>query len=309
MPAARSPARLASTLIGLLVRAEGGVDEVADEINRALPTFEAAGDDATVARLAHRGSRTGTGGDVRSVRWRQPSSARSSTLAAPRIPASSRTSRSGSASRRLFGPLAIDLARPRLDELIAGAAPESAVKGFLLVSSSLPGRNGRRVRRCALALSAKGRRSSMRSAAASALPRSRRGRARSSCLPAIPAQRNESSVPRSSSSRRSASARTLLRSPPSSRRRCTRRADPEEALAATVHERGGVLARRRPRADLVARRSREGTRPARPRPGGAGPRNRRRRARRHHRLSGVRGRGAARARGGARGRRRDGGGT
>ena len=46
-------ARLASSLIGLLVRAEGGVDEVADEINRALPTFEAAGDDATVARLAH----------------------------------------------------------------------------------------------------------------------------------------------------------------------------------------------------------------------------------------------------------------
>jgi tetratricopeptide (TPR) repeat protein len=38
----------------------------------------------------------------------------------------------------LIGPLPIGLGRPRLDELIESAVPESAAKGFLLVSSSLP---------------------------------------------------------------------------------------------------------------------------------------------------------------------------
>ena len=37
----------------------------------------------------------------------------------------------------MVGPLAIDLGRPRLDELIEGAAPDSAAKGVLLVASSI----------------------------------------------------------------------------------------------------------------------------------------------------------------------------
>ena len=129
-------ARLGSTLIGLLVRGEGGVDEVADEINRALPTFEAAGDDSTVARLLIRLA------DV--YWWRCQVGPMEETLERaleharraddPRLK-SDVSVRLGFAT--LFGPLAIDLGRPRLDELIASAAPESAVKGFLLVSSSL----------------------------------------------------------------------------------------------------------------------------------------------------------------------------
>ena len=129
-------ARLGSTLIGLLVRGEGGVDEVADEINGALPTFEAAGDDSTVARLLIRLA------DV--YWWRCQVGPMEETLeraleharraSDPRLE-SEVSVRLGFAT--LFGPLAIDLGRPRLDELVAGAAPESAVKGFLLVSSSL----------------------------------------------------------------------------------------------------------------------------------------------------------------------------
>jgi tetratricopeptide (TPR) repeat protein len=130
-------ARLASTMIGLLVRAEGGVDELADEMNRALPTFEAAGDDALVAGLLIR---------LADVYWwrcqvcpmeetleralehaRRAGDARRQSLASIRL---------GFAT--LIGPMPIDLARPRLDELIGSVAPDSAAKGFLLVSSSLP---------------------------------------------------------------------------------------------------------------------------------------------------------------------------
>jgi class 3 adenylate cyclase/tetratricopeptide (TPR) repeat protein len=130
-------ARLASTMIALLVRAEGGVDEVAEEMSRALPTFEAAGDDSTVAALLIRLA------DV--YWWRCQVGAMEETLEralehARRADDSRRRSdasiRLGFAS--LIGPLPIDLARPRLDELIETASPDSAAKGFLLVSSSLP---------------------------------------------------------------------------------------------------------------------------------------------------------------------------
>ncbi|MDQ3067419.1 MAG: AAA family ATPase, partial [Actinomycetota bacterium] len=47
-------ARLELGTIRLLSRAEGGVDELAAEVERALPLFEQAGDDATVARLLTR---------------------------------------------------------------------------------------------------------------------------------------------------------------------------------------------------------------------------------------------------------------
>ena len=105
-------ARLASTLIGLLVRAEGGVDEVADEINRALPTFEAAGDDSTVARLL---TRLADGYWWRCQVGPMEQTPRARTRArSPRRGPPPRVGRrrSGSASRRLFGPLAIDLGAP-----------------------------------------------------------------------------------------------------------------------------------------------------------------------------------------------------
>jgi tetratricopeptide (TPR) repeat protein len=129
-------ARLASTLIGLLLRAEGNVDEVADEINRALPTFESAGDDSTVARLL---TRLADGywwrcqvGPMEEALERALEHARRADDSHRRSDVSIRL---GFAT--LIGPLAIDLGRRRLDELIADAAPDSAAKGFLLVSSSL----------------------------------------------------------------------------------------------------------------------------------------------------------------------------
>ncbi|MBA3476059.1 MAG: hypothetical protein H0T10_04820, partial [Actinobacteria bacterium] len=129
-------ARLASTLIGLLVRAEGGVDEVAEEINRALPTFEAAGDDSTVARLL---TRLADGYWWRCQVGPMEEALERALVHARRADNPGRQSdvliRLGFAT--LIGPLAIDLGRPRLDELIASAAPDSAAKGFLLVSSSL----------------------------------------------------------------------------------------------------------------------------------------------------------------------------
>ena len=129
-------ARLASSLIGLLVRAEGGVDEVADEINRALPTFEAAGDDATVARLL---TRLADG-----YWWRCQIGPMEEVLerALAHAHRAEDPSRVSNVSMRLgfatvIGPLAIDLGRPRLDGLIEGAAPDSASKGVLLVASSM----------------------------------------------------------------------------------------------------------------------------------------------------------------------------
>jgi class 3 adenylate cyclase/tetratricopeptide (TPR) repeat protein len=129
-------ARLASSLIGLLVRAEGGVDEVADEINRALPTFEAAGDDATVARLL---TRLADG-----YWWRCQIGPMEEALerALEHAHRADDPSRVSNVSIRLgfatvVGPLAIDLGRPRLDKLIEGAAPDSAAKGILLVASSV----------------------------------------------------------------------------------------------------------------------------------------------------------------------------
>jgi class 3 adenylate cyclase/tetratricopeptide (TPR) repeat protein len=47
-------ARLELGLIGLLTRAEARVSDLADEVERALPVFQQAGDDATLARLLTR---------------------------------------------------------------------------------------------------------------------------------------------------------------------------------------------------------------------------------------------------------------
>jgi class 3 adenylate cyclase/tetratricopeptide (TPR) repeat protein len=130
-------ARLASTLVGLLVRAEGGVDDVADEMNRALPTFEAAGDDSTVAGLLIRLA------DVYWYRCHVGPMEETLERALEHARRADDPRRQSDASIRLgfatlIGPLPIELARPRLDELIETASPDSAAKGFLLVSSSLP---------------------------------------------------------------------------------------------------------------------------------------------------------------------------
>ena len=299
-------ARLASSLIGLLVRAEGGVDEVADEINRALPTFEAAGDDSTVARLL---TRLADG-----YWWRCQVGPMEEVLERALVHAhrAEDPSRVSNVSMRLgfatvIGPLAIDLGRPRLDGLIEGAAPDSAAKGVLLVASSMlaamagafeearsrcrrgqgdprrprPGRQ----RRCDHDVVERDRAAGRRCRGGGARAAPRAG--------AAPGDRRAGKprVDRGAARRGAACAGSF--------RRGTRRDD---------HERGGVLSRRRPRPDRVARRACEGARPARPRPRGAGDRRRGRRARRHDRLAGARSRGTARARGGARRRRRGRGG-
>ena len=140
-----------------------------------------------------------------------------------------------------------------------------------------PGRDGRRLRRGTLHVAAKGRRSSRGSAAASALPRSRRGRARSSCWPAIRSPRSETFVLHWSSSRSSASAGISLRSPRSWPRRCTlkvgsRRRSPPPSRArkhrrltmSTRRFRGGSRARRRsPSSGAAGRRKRSARPPSR----------------------------------------------
>jgi class 3 adenylate cyclase/tetratricopeptide (TPR) repeat protein len=129
-------ARLGSRVIDVLVNADGGVDEYMDEINDALPTFEAAGDDSTVARLLTELA------DV--YWWRCQIGPMEATLerALEHARRAENPRRESDIAMRLgfatvMGPLAIELGRPRLDELIAEGAPNTAVKGFLLVSSSL----------------------------------------------------------------------------------------------------------------------------------------------------------------------------
>ena len=151
---------------------------------------------------------------------------------------------------------------------------------------------------------AKGRRSSTPWAVVSALLRSRRGRARSSSWPAIPARQNESSRPAFKQLQEIGERANLASIAAQLAEALHAQGRSEEALAVTFDERGGVLARRRPRADLAAGRARESPRPARSRPGGGRDRRRRRGARRHDRLAGVRSRGPPRGRGGARCRRR-----
>ena len=103
-------------------------------------------------RACSHGSRTCTGGAVRSARWRRPSSARSSTPAAPTTPAASRTLSIRLGFATLIGPLAIDLGRPRLDELIDGRRTGQRGQGVPARLVEPPGRDGRRVRRGTLTL-------------------------------------------------------------------------------------------------------------------------------------------------------------
>lgn len=129
-------ARLASTMIGLLVRAEGGVDEIAADVNRALPTFEQAGDDVTVARLLTR--------LAAAFWWRCQVGSMEETLER----ALEHARRADDDRQReeiavalgiaaVIGPLPVEQARPRLDELLAETATGSTAHGLLLVSSGL----------------------------------------------------------------------------------------------------------------------------------------------------------------------------
>jgi tetratricopeptide (TPR) repeat protein len=129
-------ARLSSAVIGLHVRAEGGVDELVDEVGRALPTFEQAGDDATVARLL---TRLAT-----AYWWRCQIGPMEDALER----ALGHAVRAGDERQRaeigvrlgisaVIGPLPVADARRRLCTLVETAAEESSAKGLLLVSASL----------------------------------------------------------------------------------------------------------------------------------------------------------------------------
>ena len=181
----------------------------------------------------------------------------------------------------LIGPLPIDLARPRLDELIESAAPSSAAKGFLLVSSSLlaamagdfdDARSRCREGKEILEALGRGVGAAAITTWSSAIELlagdlGRRGARPSSCAGAAPGARR-------------------AREPRFDRRAAGRGAARSGSLRGGAHrhrhERGSIVARRCPRADFVAGRAREGARPARPRPGSARDRHDRRRARRHH---------------------------
>ena len=129
-------ARLSSAMIGLLVRAEAGADEIAADVHRTLPAFEQAGDDASVARLLTR---------LAAAYWwrcqvRPMEEALERALEHARRAGDDRQReeiavRLGIAA--VVGPLPVGRARPRLDELFAETAAESAGRGLLLVSSGL----------------------------------------------------------------------------------------------------------------------------------------------------------------------------
>ena len=224
-------ARLGSTLIGLLVRGEGGVDEVADEINRALPTFEAAGDDSTVARLLIRLA------DV--YWWRCQVGPMEETLerASTRPPRRRPPPRVGGLGpARLRDPVRPAGDRPRpssAGRVGRGRRAGECGQGVLARLVEPAGRDGRRIRRCAHALSRR-----------EGDPRRPGPWCRRCCDHDVDERdralgrrsrrgRTGARGPRSSSSRRSASARTWLRSPHSSRRPCTLQGRSEEALAVT----------------------------------------------------------------------------
>lgn len=131
-------AQLSSAVIGLHTRAEGGVDELAAAVDRALPAFEEAGDDATVARLL---TRLAT-----AYWWRCQVTAMEDTLER----ALRHAVRAGDERQRVeigarlgisavIGPLPVEQARRRLNELLGSTPAESSARAYLLVSSGLLG--------------------------------------------------------------------------------------------------------------------------------------------------------------------------
>jgi tetratricopeptide (TPR) repeat protein len=128
-------ARLSSRMIGLLVRSEGGVAALAAEVTRALPTFERAGDDATVARLLTRLAAAYWWrcqvGPMEDALQRALRHARAAGDVRQRAEISVRL---GLAA--VVGPLPVAAGRARVAELLAETADETTAKSLLLVSSS-----------------------------------------------------------------------------------------------------------------------------------------------------------------------------
>ena len=129
-------ARLGSAMIGLLVRAEGGVDEFATEVNRALPAFEREGDDATVARLLLRLAAAywwrGQVGPMEETLERALDHAR---RADDELQREEIAVRLGFAA--VVGPLPVEQARRRHEELLSEIEEGTRAQGLLLVSSGL----------------------------------------------------------------------------------------------------------------------------------------------------------------------------
>jgi len=128
-------ARLSSRLLGLLVRSEGGVAALAAEVTRALPTFERAGDDATVARLLTR--------LAAAYWWRCQVGPMEDALqrALRHARAAGDVRQQAEISVRLglaavAGPLPVPAGRDRVAELLAETADETTAKSLLLVCSS-----------------------------------------------------------------------------------------------------------------------------------------------------------------------------
>jgi tetratricopeptide (TPR) repeat protein len=126
---------LSNAMIALLVRSEGGTEELAAEVGRALPTFEAAGDDATVARLLTRLSAA--------YWWHCQVVPMEETLERALVHAR----RAGDERQRVeislqlgiaavMGPLPVAQARERVAELLAETADETVAKSLLLVASA-----------------------------------------------------------------------------------------------------------------------------------------------------------------------------
>jgi tetratricopeptide (TPR) repeat protein len=129
-------ARLELGLIGLLSRAEGRTDELAAEVERSLPAFEDAGDDATVARLLLRLAEAywwrcqiGPMQDVLEralVHARRTGDERQAADVSVRL---------GFAA--IIGPLPVEDGRRFVTDAIEETADETSPKGMLLLTGAL----------------------------------------------------------------------------------------------------------------------------------------------------------------------------
>jgi tetratricopeptide (TPR) repeat protein len=127
-------ARLSNAMIGLLVRSESGTDELASEVARALPTFEASGDDATVARLLTR--------LAAAYWWHCQVVPMEQTLERALAHAHRAGDERQAAEVALLlgiaavmGPLPVPEARARVEELLAETADETVAKSLLFLSA------------------------------------------------------------------------------------------------------------------------------------------------------------------------------
>jgi ATP/maltotriose-dependent transcriptional regulator MalT len=129
-------ARLELGMIRILSRAEGGVDELAAEVERALPVFEQASDDPTLARLLMR--------LAEAYWWRCQIGAMQDALERALVHARSAGDERqvANAAVRLgfaaiIGPLPVAEGRRSLAEALAETADETSAKGMLLLTSAL----------------------------------------------------------------------------------------------------------------------------------------------------------------------------